>query len=181
MEKTPRPRAIRGVPEKKFAIAAELAPDQFFHPNAFPDPKRYRHQKTFQAGRRIREITMQNPVEFQERLFVERHILELLHVDAAFAEAIHHCVLRKTRIMLFARESFLLRRCYDFSVAHQACRAVMIKSGETEDIHKRRLVRKNLRQPASGADLTHERSNQSMRAADRCRSRTWRITRGPRR
>jgi hypothetical protein len=43
------------------------------------------------------------------------------------------------------------------------------------------LLRENLRQSASRADLIDERSNQSMRAPNRCRSRTWRITHGPRR
>ena len=113
--------------KENIAIAAELPPDQFFHPNAFPDPKRYRHQKTLQAGRRIRQVSVQNPVEFQERLFIERHTTELVHADASFAQAIPHRVLRKTRIMFFACESFLLRRRDDFAVAHQACRAVVIK------------------------------------------------------
>jgi hypothetical protein len=114
--------------KENLAVAAELAPDQLFHPNALPDPKRYRHQETFQAGRRIREVSVQNPVEFQERLFVERHTIKLVHADASFAEAIPHSVLRKTRIMFFACESFLLRRRDNFAVAHQACRAVVIKS-----------------------------------------------------
>src|ERR1051326_5103439 len=47
--------------KKDFAVTVELSPDQFFHPDAFPDPKRDRHQKTFEAGRRIGQITVQNP------------------------------------------------------------------------------------------------------------------------
>ena len=105
----------------------------------FSGPKRYRHQKTSQTGWRIREIGMQNPIEFQERLFVERHVIELIDVEAAFTKAISHRVLRKTRVVLFACESFFLGRCNDFSFAHQACRAVVIKSGQTEDIRERIL------------------------------------------
>src|SRR5262249_19328487 len=115
--------------KKNFATATEFASDQFFNPNAFPDPKRYRHQKASQTDWRIREISVQNPVEFQERLFVERHIVELIDVDAAFAEAISHGLLRKTRVVLFSCESFLLGCRDDFSFAHQACRTVVIKRG----------------------------------------------------
>src|ERR1700719_4656921 len=58
--------------ENNFTIAAKFTPDQLLHPNPFPNPERDSHEKTFQAGRRIREITVQNAVEFEERLFVER-------------------------------------------------------------------------------------------------------------
>ena len=114
--------------ENNFAIAAEFTPDQLLHPDPFPDPERDGHEKTFQAERRIREITVQNAVELEERLFVERHKVEVADFEAAFSQAVLDCILRETGVVFLAREPFLLGGGDDFSVAHEAGCAVVIKS-----------------------------------------------------
>src|SRR5262249_33477860 len=122
--------------EKDVAIATELAPDQLLHPNPFPDPKRDCHQKALQAGRRVGEIAVQDAIELQERLFVERDIIEIADADAAFTKAIINGMLRETRVVFFARESFLLRGRNDSSIPYQTSRAVVIKSGDSENVHR---------------------------------------------
>ena len=114
--------------ENNFAIAAEFLPDQLLHPDPFPNPERDGHEKTFQAERRIREITVQNAVELEERLFVERHEVEVADFEAAFTQTVSDCILRKTGVVLLAREPFLLGGGDDFSVAHETRCAVVIKS-----------------------------------------------------
>src|ERR1041384_6902937 len=122
--------------KKNFAFAVELAPNQFFHPNSFPNPERNRHEKTFQTGRRVSEITVQDPIELQKRLLVERDVIKIADVDAAFAQAIIDRAFWKIGVVFFARESFLLRGGDDFSIANETSRAVVIKSRDAENIHR---------------------------------------------
>jgi len=47
-----------------------------------------------------------------------------------------HGVIGEGRVVLFAREPLLLRGGDDLPVAHQARRAVMMKGGQSKDVHR---------------------------------------------
>ena len=84
---------------------------------------------------------MQNSVELQEWFFVKRNAIEVAYVDAPFAQAVTHGLVWKIRIVLFAREPFLLCGGDDFSIAHETCRAIVIKSGQAQNVHDSDSIR----------------------------------------
>ncbi len=147
-----------------FAFVTKLLLDEFFHPYPLANPERDGHQERAPARRCIGQVTVQNPVKLQERLLIEGNKVQLASLDAAFAQTILHGVFGENRIMFFAGEAFLLRCGNDLAVAHQAGRAVVVKSGEAQDVHGARAdqagVSGHIRQRAavatnSGRDAFH--------------------------
>ena len=67
--------------KNNFATASQFVANQFLHPNPLPNPERDGHEKTFQPMRRISEITMQDAIEFKERLFVKRDVVKVAYLD----------------------------------------------------------------------------------------------------
>src|ERR1700694_4001272 len=116
-----------------FSPVSEFFLDQFLHPNPLANPKRRRHQEGAQSGRRVGEITVQNAVELQKWLFVERDKIEIADFDAALAQAVFDRVRRKRRVVFLARETFLLRGRNNLSIPNQTRRAVVIKRGDTQN------------------------------------------------
>jgi hypothetical protein len=45
------------------------------------------------------------------------------------------------RVVLYAAEPFFLSGGNDFCVAHQACRAVVVEDGQSQDVHEQGLIR----------------------------------------
>ena len=65
-------------------------------------------RKEREAAGREREIGLEQPLELEERLVVERDMVDLAERDAALRQAIGERVMRETRIVLLAREALLL-------------------------------------------------------------------------
>jgi hypothetical protein len=81
-----------------------------------PDPDGQRLSKRAEATRRVREIGLQQPVEFQERLVVKRDMVERAGVEAAALETERHGLRRKPIVVFAAREALFLRRRDDLAV-----------------------------------------------------------------
>src|SRR5690606_11446509 len=86
---------------------------------------------------REREVRLQQPLEGEERLVVERDGVEVGGRDPAFAETVRDGVRRERRVVLEAGEALLLRRRHDPPVADEAGRGVVVETGEAEDGHGR--------------------------------------------
>ena len=99
-------------------------------------PERDRHLEGAESARGKRDVGLQQPLEFEERLVVEHDVIELVGRNAGFCKAIGDGVVRKRGVMLSAGKTLLLRGGDDPAVIDQRCRAVMIECGNTEDPHR---------------------------------------------
>src|SRR5258706_906346 len=97
-----------------------------FHPDLLFDPNRDRFKEGVNAARRIGQIRVQQAIELDEGLFVERNETKFIRRDAAFAQTIVDGVPGKALVMFLACESFFLRRRDNHPIAHQARRAVVV-------------------------------------------------------
>ena len=114
-------------------VAIQVAGDLVRQPQLAAQPQRHGHDVGTQAPRRRGEVGLQQPLEFQQRLLVETHEIELRDADASFAQAIRHRVRGKGGIVFLAREPFFLRGGDDASVLDQARRRIVVEGRDTED------------------------------------------------
>ena len=94
--------------EKDPAIVVQLFTNEFFHPDFFFDPERNGLEKGLNACGRAREISMQNPVELDKRLFVKGDIINSIDRSTCFPQAIVGRVFGKRGVVLLAGEAFFL-------------------------------------------------------------------------
>ena len=71
-----------------------------------------------------------------ERLIVKGSVIDLIDVDLRCFQASADCMCGKRGIVFFTRKPFLLRGGNDLPVLDQAGSAIVIKSGNTENIHR---------------------------------------------
>ena len=84
-------------------------------------------------ARRERQVGLEQALELEERLVVERHVVEIFGANRACAgSSARHC--RKARVVLAAREALLLRRADD-APSRTSSRRVVIERGDAEDLH----------------------------------------------
>src|SRR6266446_2883629 len=91
-------------------------------------PERHRFEKRTESGGRIIEIGFEQTVEFQQGLVIEAYVAQVFGVEFGFAETVVRGVEWKIMIMLYARESFFLRRSHDVAVNEQTGGGVVIES-----------------------------------------------------
>src|SRR5437667_11037595 len=113
----------------------EFLANQFLPPNPLPNPQRNGPQKRLQPARGVGKITVQDAVKLEERLFVERDVVQVADFDSAFAQAVFDGLRREIRVVFLARETLLLRRRDDSAVPHQTRRAVVVERRDTKDVH----------------------------------------------
>src|SRR5690606_12310938 len=85
------------------------------------------------AGRQT-EVCLQDPLELEQRLVVEAHVVEILDPDPPFPQAVLDRPRRERRVPLLAGEALLLRRRHDLAITHQARGAVMIERRDPETV-----------------------------------------------
>ena len=88
-----------------------------------------------EAFRREREIGLEQPLELEERLVVERDVVDFRGPRAGGLQARLDGVMREARVVLLAREALLLRRRRDLAVDDQRRRGVVVIGGDAEDLH----------------------------------------------
>ena len=103
------------------------------------EPHRQRHAERGEAPGRERQIGLEQALELQERLVVERDVVDPVEIGAAFAQAILDRVLGEGGIVLLAREPLLLRGGDELAVGDQRSRAVVIERRQAEDLHSAAL------------------------------------------
>jgi hypothetical protein len=102
--------------------------DERLHPDLFLDPQRNGFEERTQPGRRVGQIAVKDAVELDERLLVERNVVEILQTDSAFAETVFDGEFGEVCVVLLPGEAFLLCGGDDLAVLNQTRRAVVIES-----------------------------------------------------
>ena len=82
-----------------------------------------------------RQIGLEQPLEFQERLVVEDHAVELRQPAACLGETIGDGAAGKARIVLLPGEALFLGGGNDAPVDHDGSGAVVIERRDAEDTH----------------------------------------------
>src|SRR5690349_4305459 len=104
----------------------QFLPYQTLLKQLFLEPERHRHLERAKALRRKRDIGLQQPLEFQERLVVEGDMIDVGEPDRSGLEAIIDGVVGKRGVMFLAGEALLLRRRNDAAVLDQRGGAVVV-------------------------------------------------------
>jgi hypothetical protein len=103
-----------------------------------PDGQRGRERP--EAARRERKIGLEQPLELQERLVVERDVVDVCRAQTAFLQAVGDRLRGKARIVPDAGETFLLRRRDQLAVDREACGRVVVVRRQPEDAHAQNSV-----------------------------------------
>src|SRR5262245_18515334 len=99
---------------------------QLFEQQPLLQPNRHRGQERADAPGREAKIGLNQPLEFQQRLVIERDVPEFGERDARLAQTIRDGVAGETRIVLLSGETLLLCRCDENPIAYDAGGAVMV-------------------------------------------------------
>src|SRR5207302_3554099 len=79
--------------------------NQIRHPKLFFHPQRHRFEERAEAGGSVIEISFQQPVEFQQRLVIESHVIKLLSIEAGFdAEQLDYVAFYDKPLLKFRSE-----------------------------------------------------------------------------
>ena len=97
------------------------------------EPLRHRVHERPEAARRVGQVGLEQPLELQERLVVEPHVVEVRRIDARLGETAGDGVGREPGVVLRAGEAFLLRRRDDTAIDEECRRRVVIKRGDAQD------------------------------------------------
>src|SRR5262249_48090098 len=99
-------------------------------------PDRHRRPKEVEAAGRQRDEGLDQPLELEEGLVVERDEVELVHREARLRQAIGYGVGGIAAVVLLAREALLLRGGAPFAVADEGRGAVVVEGGYSENVHE---------------------------------------------
>ena len=117
------------------SVSLELPAQQVLLEQLLLEPERDGHAERRKAPGREGEIALQQPLELEEGLVVERHIIHLAQADPGRLEAIGDGRAGEARIVLPAAETLLLGGGNDQAVLDERRRAVVVESGDAEDSH----------------------------------------------
>src|SRR5262245_65278783 len=98
-------------------------------------PQRDRHAERSKAGRRERQIGLQQAFELKERLVVEHDIVDVVQSSSRGLQTIAERMMREAGIVLLAREALLLGRRDDATILDEGGRAIVVECGEAENAH----------------------------------------------
>lgn len=117
-------------------LKACLSLYNLFYPELLFYPQRHRLDKRLESKGRVCHEGIEYPLELQEGLFIVGDVVDVLDRDAATFKAEPDGVGGEPVVVLFSREAFLLGRTDYLPGPDEARGAVMIKSGDTEYIHR---------------------------------------------
>lgn len=99
-------------------------------------PKRDAHKELPKTARGISYISFQQPLEFQERFFIEHDIVEHFGSKSPGPEAIFNRVCGKAAVVFFARKPLFLDSG-DYLAVTNKCRGTVVVEGRySQNIHK---------------------------------------------
>src|SRR5882762_1906524 len=101
--------------EYDFATVVEFYSDPFLHPDFFLDPEGNGFEERLNARRSARQVSMQDAIKLDERLFVKGDKINLVNPDSPLAQAIFDRKFRKGGIMFLAGEALFLCCSNDFA------------------------------------------------------------------
>src|SRR5262245_45990053 len=98
-------------------------------------PQRDRHAERPKAGRRDREIGLQQAFELEERLVVEHDVVDVVQSGSRGLQTVAERMMREAGVVLLAREALLLGGRDDAAMLDEGGRAVVIECRESENAH----------------------------------------------
>src|SRR6266851_230365 len=110
--------------------------DDSLHPELAAEGILHRAGKGAPGMREVAQRHRQNPLELQERFFIENDRVELLRLEAALFEAPLDRRHRKVRVALAPGEPLLLDRTDRHPVDQKGSRGIVIVGGDAEDLHQ---------------------------------------------
>ena len=116
-------------------MSAQFVRKQLLLKQLLLEPERHRHPERAEAARREGQIGFEQALEFQERLVVERNLIDLVETDAGLFEAVVNGAMRESRVVLLAREALFLGGRNDLAIAHERRGAVVVERGDAERDH----------------------------------------------
>ena len=112
---------------------AQLSVEQPPYEELLANPHRHRAQEAHEPSRRERVIGLEQALELQERLVVERHRREVVVMDARFAQDVSAGLAGERGVVPLPRETLLLRCRHDTPVHEQGRRAVVVEGRNPEN------------------------------------------------
>ena len=106
---------------------SHLSANQIRHPKFFFHPQRHCLQKRAKARRRVIKISLEQSIEFQQRLVIEADKIQFVCSYARLLQAVTNGIYGKIVVVLEAGESFFLRRGDDLAINHEASGRVVIE------------------------------------------------------
>src|SRR5258706_9677398 len=148
------------VPVELARCRPQLRPEKLLLKKLFFQPQRHGCAERAKSVRRTGNVGFEQPLEFEERLVVERDIVDVAKLEAAFRKAVLDRIRGVGAVVLFSRETFFLGRGNNAAVDDESRRAVVVERGNSQDAHhsaaamlrksnKRRVKSPNLRSGAS--------------------------------
>src|ERR1700690_3512131 len=103
------------------------------HEKFFFDPNRHRGQKTQEAARSKRMVGFEQSLKFEKWFVIKRYSRKIVVINSRLCKNVATRMNRERRIMLLARESFLLRRGDDLSIDENRRSTVVVVGRYTEN------------------------------------------------
>ena len=100
-------------------------------------PDRHGCHERAKAVRSVAHVGLEQPLELHEGFVVEDDPVDFRKLDSRLFEAVADGVSREPRVVLLAREAFLLGGCNQLAFLQQGRGAVVIVGGQAEDISGR--------------------------------------------
>lgn len=119
------------------AQAGQLFPDGLAQIEPFTEPVGEHGRERAPAARRDGEVGFEQACEFEDRLVVKNNRVELRGGQPGVLETKPAGLAREIRVVLPAREPFLLRGGGDDAVTEQGGGGIMVVGGDAENIPRR--------------------------------------------
>ncbi|MBA7606676.1 hypothetical protein ES703_13826 [subsurface metagenome] len=120
-----------------------------------PKPQRHTHQELLKTSGGITDVGFQQSFEFQKRLFIENHIIEILSSEPPGLETILDRICRELIVMLFSCKSLFLGGGNNFAIANKRCCTVMVEGRYSQNIHTVISIKITLRNCCS-SEITNQ-------------------------
>src|SRR5262245_14053959 len=95
--------------ERCARLRRKAAADHSAHHEFLAQPDWHRHHEAADSTGRERQLSLEQPLELQQRFVVKGDEIELVRGEPRLFQAIGRSMFRKSRIVLLTRETFLLR------------------------------------------------------------------------
>ena len=134
VERRGRVRLVVLSEEDLALVAGELLTNHGARVELLAQPHRHGLHELRDPLRRDAEVGLQDPLELEDRLVVERDRAEVGRGDPRLAQAVVDRVAREARVVLLAGEALLLGRGEDLAVAEQRGGAVVVVRADSEHV-----------------------------------------------
>ena len=122
--------------EEDFLIGLEFLLNLVADAQSVSQPKRHRGQPRTVGAGPIGEDRFENAIEFDQRFFVKRNVVDLVDRNARLAEAVFDGVVGEPVVVFFSCKALLLGCGDELPIAHQGYAGVVVVARYSEDDHR---------------------------------------------